>query len=214
MRLRYVKGSKELIASHEGIVHNAKELRGKWREYFGNENPVHLEIGMGKGQFLSTLAKQNPDINYIGIEKYEAVMLRALEKKTADDIGNLALLCEYASDLAEYFSEGEVDMIYLNFSDPWPKDRHAKRRLTSDGFLNTYKSILKKNGALQFKTDNLPLFTYSVERLEACGWVIDALSFDLHNSEFSEGNVFTEYEEKFYSEGKKINFLKAHYPCK
>ncbi len=214
MRLRYVKGSKELIASHEGIVHNPKELCGRWHEFFGNTYPIRLEIGMGKGKFLSSLAMQNPDVNYIGIEKYEAVILRALEKKEELGLTNLALMCEYASDLKEIFAEGEIDMIYLNFSDPWPKDRHAKRRLTSDTYLDMYKVILKKGGILQFKTDNTGLFDFSVERATACGWDITALTKDLHSSEFVNGNVCTEYEEKFVSEGKKICFMQAQYPCK
>lgn len=214
MRLRYVKGSKELIAAHEAIVHDPKDLKGRWHEFFGNSNPIRLEIGMGKGKFLSTLAMQNPDVNYIGIEKYEAVILRALEKKESLELKNLALICDYASELGEIFAEGEIDMIYLNFSDPWPKDRHAKRRLTSDNFLEVYKVILKKGGKVQFKTDNTALFDYSVERALACGYDVPALTRDLHASEFAEGNVCTEYEEKFVAEGKKICFMQAQYPCK
>ena len=214
MRLRYVKGSKELIASHPDIVHDPAQYRGKWHELFGNDHPIRLEIGMGKGRFLSTLAEQNPDINYIGIEKYEAVMLRALEKKTVGGLPNMLLLCEFASDLSEFFDDGEIDTVYLNFSDPWPKDRHAKRRLTSDGFLEVYKRILKPEGELQFKTDNAGLFDYSLERLEACGWKLLFCTRDLHTSELAAENVITEFEERFCTEGKKICCLKSHYPCK
>ena len=195
-------------------MHDPAAKKGHWHEFFGNENPICLEIGMGKGKFISTLAQQNPDINYIGIEKYETVMLKALEKKQSLELKNLALVCEEAASLTDYFDKGEISRIYLNFSDPWPKDRHAKRRLTSDRFLAEYREILAPDGFLQFKTDNDKLFEYSVERLAACGFDIFAISRDLHNSEFAAGNVMTEYEERFSAEGKNICFLQSRYPCK
>jgi len=214
MRLRYVKGSKEYIAGHKDIVHDPAALQGKWSEFFGNRNPIHLEIGMGKGQFLSTLASMNPNINYIGIEKYEAVMLKALAKKEAMELSNLALLCEFADELGSFFAAGEIGRIYLNFSDPWPKDRHAKRRLTSDSYLEQYKKILAPGGEIIQKTDNTALFDYSLERLDACGFIVTAKTCDLYASDLLEGNVPTEYEDKFRETGKKICLLKAHYPCK
>lgn len=204
MRLRNVKGSREKIGANEFVIHEPKEQKGKWRELFGNENPIHIEVGMGKGQFLMKLAQLNPDINYIGIEKYSSVLVRAIEKREETELDNLYFIRMDAEELGEVFAEGEVDKIYLNFSDPWPKDRHAKRRLTSHQFLERYNGILKKDGLVQFKTDNKDLFDFSLEEVSVADWKIQDYTYDLHHSEYNEGNVMTEYEEKFSSQGKPI----------
>lgn len=204
MRLKHVKGAEEAIAANEYVVHDAKERPGKWQELFGNDHPIHIEIGMGKGQFLMELARRNPDINYLGMERYSSVLLRALQKMEEEPLPNLYFLCEDAAELPEMFANGELNRIYLNFSDPWPKDRHAKRRLTSPVFLEVYDKILKPDGLLEFKTDNRGLFEYSLESIPASGWNILASTFDLHHSDMAQGNVMTEYETKFASEGKPI----------
>ena len=205
MRLRNVTGSREVIAENEYVVHEPKELKGKWSEYFGNDHPLHLEIGMGKGRFLMTLAKQNPDINYIGIEKYSTVLLRALQKMEEEPLDNVRFIRMDAEEITEVFSKEEIDKIYLNFSDPWPKDRHAKRRLPSKTFLERYDAILVSTGVIEFKTDNQDLFAFAREELEGTKWHEDAVTYDLHNNaEMMEGNVMTEYEEKFSSMGNPI----------
>lgn len=205
MRLRNIKGSKEFIEASPFVVHEPEVQKGHWHSFFGNNNPLHVEIGMGKGQFIHTLAASHPDINYIGIEMYSSVLYRALERRAETDLENLYFLRFDAKYLDTVFDVGEVDKIYLNFSDPWPKDRHAKRRLTSPYFLALYDRILSKNGNIQFKTDNRPLFDFSVESVAQSGnWHIDEITYDLHHSEFLEGNVMTEYESRFVAEGKPI----------
>lgn len=199
MRLRNITGSREFIAENEFCIHEPEKYKGSWkRDIFRNENPLHLEIGMGKGVFLHTLATANPDINYIGIEKYSSVLYRAIEKREQTDIDNLFFIRFDAVELTEIFAPGEVDRIYLNFSDPWPKDRHAKRRLTSAQFLERYDKVLSKDGFIQFKTDNRDLFDFSVETVNDSEiWHIDEITYDLHHSDQLEGNVMTEYEKKF-----------------
>ncbi len=210
MRLRNIKGAEEAILASPFVVQEPEENKGSWRTFFENGNPLHLEIGMGKGQFLHTLAERNPDINYIGIEMYSSVLYRAIERREKTSLSNLFFLRFDAKYLDTVFDTGEVDRIYLNFSDPWPKERHAKRRLTSPGFLAIYDKILAAGGNIQFKTDNRALFDYSVESIEASGlWQVDELTFDLHNSEFADGNVMTEYEKRFVAEGKPICRLTA-----
>ena len=205
MRLRNVKGSRETIAANEYVVHTPEEYKGKWHEFFGNENPIHIEVGMGKGKFIMEFAKQNPDINYIGIEKYSSVLVRALEKRPELETDNLVFIRMDAENIVDVFEKDEVAQIYLNFSDPWPKDRHAKRRLTSVQFLARYDQFLVPDGRVIFKTDNRPLFDFSLEQVEEAGWILENHTFDLHNSEYVEGNVMTEYESKFVAEGKPIN---------
>ena len=205
MRLRNITGSREVIAENEYVVQEPKEQRGKWKSFFGNDNPVHLEIGMGKGRFLMTLAEQNPGVNYIGIEKYSSVLLRALQKMEQNPLPNIRFIRMDAEEITEVFAKGEVDKIYLNFSDPWPKDRHAKRRLPSRQFLARYDEILNPAGDLEFKTDNKDLFTFAEEEVAETKWEIRAITYDLHNdSKMCEGNVMTEYEEKFSSKGNPI----------
>lgn len=205
MRLRNVKGSRETIAANDYEVHAPEEQKGNWSEVFGNSNPIHIEVGMGKGKFITELARQNPDINYVGIEKYSSVLVRALEKRPELEQDNLMFIRMDAENLPEVFAKDEVERIYLNFSDPWPKDRHAKRRLTSVQFLSRYDQFLKPDGRVIFKTDNRPLFDFSLEQVEEAGWILENHTFDLHHSEYLEGNVMTEYESKFVAEGKPIN---------
>lgn len=209
MRLRYVKGAKDLIASHpDHILDNTENTPINIKQFFNNDRPVHIEIGMGKGQFIHTLAKNNKDINYIGIERFDSVIVRALEKQLEDPQDNILLLRTDAKDLITIFNQEKVERIYLNFSDPWPKDRHAKRRLTHKRFLDIYKELLTTDGELHFKTDNRLLFDYSLESLEEYGMNISYTSFDLHNSDY-QGNIMTEFEERFSKLGNKINKLTA-----
>lgn len=205
MRLRNIKGSRDVIAESPLVIHEPKKAKGRWKEIFGNDHPLRIEIGMGKGKFIHTLAAQNPDINYIGIEKYSSVLLRALQKMEAEPLANLLFIRMDAEDIAEVFEQEEVERIYLNFSDPWPKDRHAKRRLPSREFLAKYNQFLKKDGVLEFKTDNKDLFDFALEELSPAGWEALQVTHDLHHdAEMIEGNVMTEYEEKFSSKGNPI----------
>lgn len=198
------------MVANEYVYTEPEGMAGTWREVFGNDNPIHIEIGMGKGRFISTLAQMNPDINYIGIEKYSSVLLRAVEKQDELQLPNLRFIRMDAENITEVFAKGEVDRIYLNFSDPWPKDRHAKRRLTSRQFFARYNEILKQAGRVEFKTDNRGLFDFSVEEVGEAGWNLDVCTYDLHNDEvLNQGNVCTEYEEKFSSQGNPICKLVA-----
>lgn len=205
MRLKNVPGSREAIGESRFVIHEPEAQKGKWTEIFGNEKPIHIEIGMGKGRFLMGMAAQHPEINYIGIEKYSSVLLRAIQKMEEDELPNVRFLRMDAEDLCNVFDKEEISRIYLNFSDPWPKDRHAKRRLPSRQFLARYDEILKKDGTLEFKTDNRILFDFALEELEPAGWKADVVTFDLHgDEELMEGNVMTEYEERFSSIGNPI----------
>ena len=205
MRLRNVKGSREQIAANEYTIKDAEQIKGQWKDYFQDGKPIQLEIGMGKGKFLMQLAEKNPQIHYIGIEKYSSVLVRALEKMEENPLENLHFIRMDAENIVNVFEKGEVDQIYLNFSDPWPKARHAKRRLTSREFLARYEQILADDGVVEFKTDNKGLFEFSLEEVEVAGWKLLAHTFDLHNqAEMMEGNVMTEYEEKFSSMGNPI----------
>lgn len=205
MRLRNVPGSRDVIAGSRFTIKNETEYKGKWNTVFGNDHPIHIEIGMGKGQFILTLARENPDINYVGIEKYSSVLVRAIEKQETEELSNLCFIRMEAENIADVFEEGEVDRIYLNFSDPWPKDRHAKRRLTSTAFLERYERILAKEGHVIFKTDNRDLFDFSLDQVEqAPDWKLLNSTFDLHHSEYVDGNVMTEYETRFVEKGNAI----------
>ena len=211
MRLRNIPGAEEALANSRYVIKQPETYRGKFKEQiFQNENPIRIEIGMGKGKFLLAMAQQNPDINYIGIELYSSVLLRAVQKmeeleKENNVPGNIRFLCVDARKLGEIFAAEEIDRIYLNFSDPWPKARHAKRRLTSREFLARYDQILVQDGKVEFKTDNKELFEFSLEEVEEAGWNLEASTFDLHhNEEMVQGNVMTEYEEKFSSMGNPI----------
>ena len=213
MRLRNIPGADDVIKGHPIAVKQEKDYKGKWREVFGNEQPIHIEIGMGKGQFLLTLAKQNPEVNYIGIERYSSVLLRALEKFDTEEfceLSNIRFICMDAMELPEVFEQSEVAKIYLNFSDPWPKARHARRRLTSTRFFEQYDKVLQKDGVVEFKTDNRQLFEFSLEQVEEAGWKLLGHTFDLHQDTLmNAGNVMTEYEEKFSAMGNPIHKLIA-----
>lgn len=204
MRLRHIPGAEEQIEKSPYVVGSPEEKKGRWSEVFGNDNPIEIEVGMGKGRFIMELASRNPQINYVGIERYSTVLLKALQKREQMELPNICFMCVDARGLAEIFGEGEVHKIYLNFSDPWPKDRHAKRRLTSPEFMAVYDKILKQDGVVEFKTDNRGLFDYSLESIPVAGWRLNAHTFDLHHDEMAEGNVMTEYEAKFSAEGKPI----------
>ena len=204
MRLRNVPGSREDIANSDFVIQNPEKHRGEIVSLFPSKQPLFIEIGMGKGQFITTLAKNNPDINYIGIEKYSSVLVRAIEKQTELELPNLKFIRMDAENINDVFAENEVDGIYLNFSDPWPKDRHAKRRLTSRQFFARYEKLLKPEGKIQFKTDNSALFDFSLEEVESTNFKDTEVSYDLHNSEWNEGNVMTEYEERFSAKGNPI----------
>ena len=205
MRLKNVPGARDVIAESSLVVHEPEKQKGNWQQVFGNDHPVHIEIGMGKGRFICEMAKTHPDINYIGIEKYSSVLLRAIQKMEEEPLPNLLFIRMDAENIDEVFGLDEVDRIYLNFSDPWPKDRHAKRRLPSKEFLARYDRFLKKDGVLEFKTDNRGLFDFAVEELPQAGWKLVKITYDLHHDEeMMQGNVMTEYEEKFSSIGNPI----------
>ena len=211
MRLRKVKGAAETIAAHPNIVvQNEKELKGNWQSVFEKEQPLYIEVGMGKGQFVIGMAQKNPHLNFIGIEKFDSVMVRALEKVIeAGELPKLKLLKIDADELTEIFEENEVAGVYLNFSDPWPKPRHAKRRLTHENFLKLYQTIMKEDGAIRFKTDNRLLFEYSLASLSQYGMILQDVALDLHKREDLEWNVMTEYEQKFSAKGQPIYRLEA-----
>lgn len=209
MRLRNVPGSREVIAAHPlcFLEEDPQSPAGRWAEIFGSDHPIHIEVGMGKGQFITTLAMQNPAVNYIGIEKYSSVLVRALEKLDAMETppSNIRFIRMDAENICSMFAKHEVSRIYLNFSDPWPKDRHAKRRLTSQQFLKRYDQILVPDGQLEFKTDNQDLFRFSLEQAEPAGWKRIASTWDLHHDEIlNAGNIMTEYEQKFSAQGNPI----------
>jgi tRNA (guanine-N7-)-methyltransferase len=210
MRLRNIRGAKDAISESPYVVQDPQARKGIWAAAFPKKQPLHIEVGMGKGRFLMDMAKLHPEINYIGIEMYDSVLLRALQKmderaEAGEKPQNLMFMRVDARHLPDIFEKGEVDKIYLNFSDPWPKARHAKRRLTSREFLARYEKILAAQGCVEFKTDNRPLFEFSLEEVTEAGWELLASTFDLHHDEkLMEGNVMTEYEEKFSSMGNPI----------
>ncbi|MCR5545113.1 MAG: tRNA (guanosine(46)-N7)-methyltransferase TrmB [Lachnospiraceae bacterium] len=206
MRLRNIPAAEPAIAASPYCIKDPDQLKGQWNLSISKNKPIHIEVGMGKGQFITTLARQNPDIYYLGMEQYSSVLYRALQKMEEDPIENLSFLCYPAEELPDIFSKGEIEKIYLNFSDPWPKDRHAKRRLTSSRFLDRYALIIKEQGLLEFKTDNIDLFRFSLEEIENhSDFDLVAHTFDLHhNDEMNQGNVLTEYEEKFSAKGNPI----------
>ena len=212
MRLRNIPGADEYIANCEYVINDPTDYKGLWnKEIFSNSNSIHIEIGMGKGQFITQMAANNPDINYLGIERYSSVLLRAATKFEKEPLDNLRFLCVDARKLTDIFDKNEIDRIYLNFSDPWPKDRHAKRRLTSPIFLELYSEIIREDGLLEFKTDNTNLFDYSIMTInESSLWEMCNYTYDLHNEpSMNEGNIMTEYEEKFVGQGNPIHKLIA-----
>ena len=209
MRIRNRKGATELLEAHpQYVILNPADAKGRWQEIFGNDHPIHVEVGSGKGAFVSGMAKANPEINYIGIDIQKSVLSYALDKVLATDVSNIKLLWVDGSDLTDYFEEGEIDRLYLNFSDPWPKKRHEKRRLTYQSFLATYQQILPENGEIHFKTDNRGLFEYSLVSFSQYGMKLKGVWLDLHASDF-EDNVLTEYEQKFANKGQVIYRVEA-----
>ncbi len=204
MRLRYVKNARELIENNpKYIIDNTDNKKLDLDKMFSRKQPLHLEIGMGKGHFVYTLAKQNPEINYIGIEKFDSAIVKALQKMLDEPLDNLYLLRADAIDLKELLDDNSVERVYLNFSDPWPKERHQKRRLTYKRFLKMYQELLVKKGEVHFKTDNREFFDYSVESIQQYPMNIQYLTYDLHSENVD--NIMTEFEEKFSKQGFKIN---------
>ncbi len=211
MRLRKVANAMEILKGNpDYVILEPQKYKGKWMEYFRNENPIHIEVGTGKGQFIIQMAQKNPDINYIGIEVVDSVILRAVQKLKENPLANVILILVDAQVLNEVFSNSEVSRIYLNFSDPWPKNRHEKRRLTHKSFLQIFKDILKADGEIHFKTDNQKLFEYSIVSMSHFGMKFNFISLDLHNSDFLD-NVMTEYEERFHKLGQRIYRLEAQF---
>lgn len=208
MRLRNVKGAKDLICKSSYIIEDCEKYKGNFSSLFGNDNPIHIEIGMGKGDFIVGMALSHPDINFIGIEKFDSVLVRAVQKLDDVDIPNLRLIRMDALYISSIFSK-EIDCIYLNFSDPWPKERHSKRRLTSSVFLKEYDSIFKGVNKIVMKTDNRKLFEFSIMSFNNYGYLIDDISLDLYKDDLS-GNVQTEYEKKFVSNGSIIYRISVH----
>ena len=209
MRLRNIPRAEGVIREHRFVIKRPEDQKGCWRQVFGNKNPIYIEIGMGKGRFLLNMAKAHPNINFVGIERYSSVLLRAIEKFDTEEfceLKNVRFVCMDARNVEDVFAQDEVSRIYLNFSDPWPKARHARRRLTSVEFLARYEKILCEGGLLEFKTDNTELFRFSLEQLEEAGWPLECFTFDLHHNEvMNHGNIMTEYEEKFSSKGNPVN---------
>lgn len=211
MRIRHKPWAKDMIAQHPEIIIPApEENKGRWRNLFGKEAPLEIEIGTGKGQFITAMAERHPDRLFIGIEREESVIVSALKKLLERPLANARLLYVNAKDLTDYFAEGEVDAIYLNFSDPWPKKRHEKRRLTYHTFLENYKKVLKPGGRIELRTDNQGFFEYSIANMSRFGMVIDKVSLDWHASADFDG-ITTEYEDKFSEKGQKIYRLEASF---
>ncbi|MGG3560322.1 tRNA (guanosine(46)-N7)-methyltransferase TrmB [Neobacillus rhizosphaerae] len=204
MRLRHKPWAKDKLDQHpQFVVANPEMHKGNWHNVFEKSQPLHIEVGTGKGQFITGMAKANPDINYIGIELHVSVIVAALDRLIEADLPNLKLLNVNAADLGKYFMKNDVDRVYLNFSDPWPKSRHEKRRLTYKDFLKLYEDILVDGGEIHFKTDNQGLFEYSLTSFSAYGLLLKYVSLDFHKSGY-EGNIMTEYEQKFSEMGQRI----------
>lgn len=209
MRLRNVKNKQIILESSKLLISNYFDYKGKWAEIFGNNNPIYIEIGMGKGDFIFENAKQYPNINFIGIEKYDSVIARAIQKIESNDeiVPNLRLIRMDAKEIDKVFFN-EIERIYLNFSDPWPKKRHSERRLTSKTFLKKYETLFNNEPEIVMKTDNVSLFEFSLETLSQSGFIFEKVSLDLNNSDI-EFNIMTEYEKKYVLKNVKINYLKA-----
>lgn len=213
MRVKKKKhGAERMAACGNIVVTDLRIAEKNPKKLFDNNNEVRIEIGCGKGDFIVGTAEKNPDINFLAIEKVHDVLVMAAEKIKRSGLTNVKVCCCDAKELTELFDEKTIDRIYLNFSDPWPKSRHEKRRLTHRGFLEIYKAILKDNGEIHFKTDNRGLFDFSLEEFNACNWELNKLTFDLHNSEYMENNVMTEYEKRFSELGFNINRVEAKKP--
>ncbi len=208
MRLRKKWWARPELEQNNKVIINPSESKGKWREIFGNDNPIYLELGCGKGRFISTRAKENPNINFIGIDLKDEVLVCALRKVEESEVNNVKLIPLEIAFITEVFDEDEISRIYINFCNPWPKKSHNKRRLTHNRFLEKYKTFIKPETEIWFKTDDKDLFEASQEYFKESGFEIKYLTYDLHEADFSE-NVVTEYEEKFTSLGMKTMFLIA-----
>ena len=206
MRLKNVRGASDIIEASKYVIENPSNYKGKFKKLFNNDNPLHLEIGMGKGQFITEMAKAFPNINFIGIEMYDSVIVRAVQKQDELELPNLKLIKVDATEIEDIFDH-EIDTLYLNFSDPWPKNRHEHRRLTSDRFLKRYDSIFKDKKVIIQKTDNRNLFEFSLKSFTDYGYKIEELSLDLHKDDYF--NVETEYEERFSGMGFPIYMVKV-----
>lgn len=210
MRMRKKKNAHERVMKCGFLcVENPQKHKGGWKEVFGNDNPIYAEIGCGKGAFVSEMAKKHPNVNFVAVEVCLDVMVLAAEKAVAAGIDNVRYINGDARLLTEFFEDGECDRIYLNFSDPWPKNGHRKRRLTYKDFLSLYRKVLSPEGEIHFKTDNMKLFEFSLESFSQNGFKMKNISLDLHNSAF-EGNVMTEYEQRFSGMGLPIYRLEAY----
>lgn len=216
MRVRNRKGAGEMLAENAHIVvENPADFKGRWSERFGNNHPIHIEVGCGKGAFITGMAALHPEINYIAIDMQLSVLSYALDKAIEAGLPNVQMMLVDGAALSEYFEEGEIDQVYLNFSDPWPKARHEKRRLTYRSFLETYEKILRSEGEIHFKTDNRGLFEYSLVSLANYGMELKKVWLDLHqDEEFAPLNVMTEYEKKFSQKGQVIYRLEAKFKKK
>ncbi|MFC5733536.1 tRNA (guanosine(46)-N7)-methyltransferase TrmB [Cytobacillus gottheilii] len=211
MRQRNKPWAKDKLNEYpQYVIASPQEHKGNWDTVFDQKQPLHIEIGTGKGRFITGMAKANPHINYIGIELAESVIVTALDRIIEEEIPNVKLMNVNANDLEEFFAKGDVDRVYLNFSDPWPKSRHAKRRLTYKSFLQIYENILVDQGEIHFKTDNQGLFEYSLTSFSEYGMLLTYVSLDLHKSDY-EGNIMTEYEEKFSNKGSRIYRCEVRY---
>lgn len=209
MRLRRDPRATEYINNDKRVIKDPEQYKGRWNEIFGNDYPIHVEFGCGKGGFITELAKRNPNINYIAAEKAETVVYKACKKANDTEVPkNLYFLYFDVANCMDIFNEGEVSRIYLNFSDPWPKKRHAHKRLTYREFLKKYEHILGQTGEIHYKTDNKSLFASSIEEFSLSGWLMKNVTLDLHNSDM-EDNIMTEYEQKFSELGFTINRLEA-----
>lgn len=211
MRVRKRKGAEEMLAEHpQYVILEPETCKGKWHQVFGNDKPIHIEVGSGKGRFITGMAAANPDINYIGIDIQLSVLSYALDRVLEQALPNVKLLRVDGSSLTNYFADAEIDRLYLNFSDPWPKKKHEKRRLTYKSFLATFQQILPEQGEIHFKTDNRGLFEYSLASFSQYGMTLQQVWLDLHASDY-EGNIMTEYEEKFSKKGQPIYRMEAKF---
>ncbi|AYU55508.1 tRNA (guanosine(46)-N7)-methyltransferase TrmB [Staphylococcus debuckii] len=210
MRLRNKPWAEDYLRKHDTVVDIDGTHAKKLSEWFDKTQPIYIEVGSGMGQFITELASQHPEVNFVALERDKNVMIRVLDKVLEKQLQNIKLICNDAMELTDYFEDGEVDRVYLNFSDPWPKKRHAKRRLTYHSFLALYKAILKEEGEIHFKTDNRGLFAYSLESMSQFGMYFTKINLNLHDED-DEDNIETEYERKFADKGSRIYRMEAKF---
>ncbi|WP_165844671.1 tRNA (guanosine(46)-N7)-methyltransferase TrmB [Staphylococcus saprophyticus] len=210
MRMRYKPWAEDYLKKEPNIVDIDGSHAGRISEWFDNDQPIYIEVGSGRGQFITTLAAKHPEINFISMEREKSVMIKVLDKVIEQGLTNIKLICNDAIELNDYFKDGEVSRLYLNFSDPWPKKRHTKRRLTYQTYLALYKQVLKDDGEIHFKTDNRGLFAYSLESLSQFGMYFTKINLNLHEED-DEENIETEYERKFSDKGSRIYRMEAKF---